>query len=180
VYERNPYAGRYRVEEDKFPEVPCNVTRIASSAGGKCLQGYRLRPGLSLFAQRGGLKCDMALDVVMYRAGNLSIEASTVIFDPYKLAATGLPGKYCHVASQPGYDQEDFQDMNQVTTNLRGEPMDMWTIGFADRLRFPRFPSQQAPSSLAGMLDGTALISNSFSVQCPPSRPHLECPPQGA
>src|SRR5271169_5600618 len=42
---RNPYAGRYRVEEDKFTEVPCNVTRIASSAGGKCLQGYRLVPG---------------------------------------------------------------------------------------------------------------------------------------
>jgi hypothetical protein len=26
-FERNPYAGRYRVEEDKFPEVPCNVTQ---------------------------------------------------------------------------------------------------------------------------------------------------------
>jgi hypothetical protein len=29
-YQRNPYAGRYRVEEDKFPEVPCTETRIAS------------------------------------------------------------------------------------------------------------------------------------------------------
>ena len=35
----------------------------------------------------------MALDVVMYSVGNLSIEASTLIFDPYKLAATGMPGK---------------------------------------------------------------------------------------
>jgi hypothetical protein len=121
-YQRNPYAGRYRVEEDKFTEVPCNVTRIASSAGGKCLQGYRLVPGNALFAQRGGLKCDMALDVVIYRVGNLSIEASTLIFDPYKLVATGLPGKYCYVVGYPGYDQEDFQDMNQVTrrgTNWR-------------------------------------------------------------
>jgi hypothetical protein len=121
-YERNPYAGRYRVEEDKFIEVPCNVTRIASSAGGKCLQGYRLVPGTELFVQRGGLKCDMALDVVMSRVGNLSIEASTLIFDPYKLAATGLPGKYCYVNSHPSYGQEDFQDMNQVTrrgTNWR-------------------------------------------------------------
>jgi hypothetical protein len=114
-YQRNPYAGRYRVEEEKFTEVPCTATRIASSAGGKCLQGYRLVPGTVLFAQRGGLKCDMALDVVMYRAGNLSIEASTLIFDPYKLVATGLPGKYCYVVGNPGYDQEDFQDMNQVT-----------------------------------------------------------------
>jgi hypothetical protein len=121
-FERNPYAGRYRVEEDKFTEVPCNVTRIASAAGGKCLQGYRLVPGTALFAQRGGLKCDMALDVVMYRVGDLSIEASTLIFDPYKLAATGLPGKYCYVVGNPRYDQEDFQDMNQVTrrgTNWR-------------------------------------------------------------
>lgn len=121
-YERNPYAGRYRVEEDKFTEVPCNVTRIASAAGGRCLQGYRLVPGTELFAQRGGLKCDMALDVVMYNVSNLSIEASTLIFDPYKLVATGFPGKYCYVNSHPSYGQEDFHDMNQVTrraTNWR-------------------------------------------------------------
>jgi hypothetical protein len=117
-YERNPYAGRYRVEEDKFSEVPCNVTRIASSTGGKCLQGYRLVPGNALVYSSGGLNCDMALDVVMYSAGNLAIEASTLIFDAYKLVATGLP----NVRSHPTYDQEDFQDMNQVTrrgTNWR-------------------------------------------------------------
>jgi hypothetical protein len=121
-YERNPYAGRYRVEEDKFKEVPCNVTRIASSAGGKCLQGYRLTPGDTLFYARGGIKCDMALDVVMSRVGNLSIEASTLIFDPYKVAATGLPDRYCYVQGHPSYGQEDFQDLNQVTrrgTNWR-------------------------------------------------------------
>src|SRR5580692_9065373 len=44
AYERNPYSGRYRVEEDKFREVPCTANRIASAAGGKCLQGYRLLP----------------------------------------------------------------------------------------------------------------------------------------
>ena len=114
-YERNPYAGRYRVEEDKFTEVPCTETRIASSAGGKCLQGYRLVPGNVLSAQRGGLNCDMALDVVIYNVGNLSIEASTLIFDPYKTVATGMPGRWCYVRSHPSYDQADFQDMNQVT-----------------------------------------------------------------
>ena len=103
-YERNPYAGRYRVEEDKFTEVPCNVTRIASAAGGRCLQGYRLVPGAELFAQRGGLKCDMALDVVMSRVGNLSIEASTLIFDPYRVVATGMPDKWCHVRVYRRYD----------------------------------------------------------------------------
>src|SRR5215469_1119086 len=44
AYGRNPYFGRYRVEEDKFVEVPCTATRIAVGASGKCLHGYRLTP----------------------------------------------------------------------------------------------------------------------------------------
>jgi len=114
-YERNPYAGRYRVEEDKFAKVPCNVTRIASSAGGNCLQGYRLTPGEAIATNRTGTVCDMALDVVMYNVGNLSIEASTLIFDPYKVTAIGFSAKFCYVNAHPSYDQEDFRDMNQVT-----------------------------------------------------------------
>jgi DNA-binding winged helix-turn-helix (wHTH) protein len=102
-FERNSYTGRYRVEEDKFPEVPCTATRIASSTGGKCLLGYR------------ALACDKAIDVVIYSVGSLSIEASTLIFDPYKITATGLPGKWCSVAGEPAYNLQDFQDMNQVT-----------------------------------------------------------------
>jgi hypothetical protein len=139
-YQRNPYAGRYRVEEDKFPEVPCNITRIASSAGGKCLQGYRLVPGQVVLHQSGGLRCDMALDVVMYDVANLSVEASTLIFDPYKLVATGMPTKWCYVIGYPGYDQEDFQDMNQVTRrgtnwrNLASNGEDKF-IEFSDGLR---------------------------------------------
>jgi len=112
--ERNPYMGRYRVEEDKFPQVPCNVARIAFSASGKCLQGYRMTPGAAE-AYRGAKFCDMALDVVISTVGNLAIEADTLIFDPYKLTAVGMPGKYCYVNGYSGYDQEDFQDMNQVT-----------------------------------------------------------------
>jgi hypothetical protein len=120
-YQRNPYAGRYRVEEDKFQEVPCNITRIASSAGGKCLQGYRLTPGNSM-TRDGATNCDMALDVVTYNVGSLSIEADTLIFDPYKVVATGMPDQWCYVRGYPRYGQEDFQDMNQVTrrgTNWR-------------------------------------------------------------
>jgi DNA-binding winged helix-turn-helix (wHTH) protein len=100
--ERISYTGRYRVDENKFPEVPCTATRIASSAGGKCLLGYR------------GLGCNKAIDVVMYNIGSLSIEASSLIFDPYKLTATGFATR-CYVAGHPAYDQQDFQDMNQVT-----------------------------------------------------------------
>jgi hypothetical protein len=112
AYERNSYAGRYRVEEDKFAEVPCAQTRIAFSQGGKCLQGYRLHP-------IGGdsRPCDMALDAVIDHTAKLSIEADILIFDPYKVytythtSAT----RWCYVRSYTGYDQEDFQDMNQVT-----------------------------------------------------------------
>jgi hypothetical protein len=125
AYQRNPYNGRYRVEEDKFREVPCAVTRIASAAGGKCLQGYRLIPALTqqITNPKGGDNCDLALDVVMYSAGNLAIEADTLIFDPYKLTAIGhQTSQYCYVNGNLGYGQEDFQDMNQVTrrgTNWR-------------------------------------------------------------
>jgi hypothetical protein len=125
AYQRNPYSGRYRVEEDKFPEVPCTATRIASAAGGKCLQGYRLIPGPTdqITNPKGGSNCDLALDVVLYRVRNLSIEADTVIFDPYKLTAIGhQSSQFCYVNGNPGYSQEDFQDMNQMTrrgTNWR-------------------------------------------------------------
>jgi hypothetical protein len=136
-YERNPYAGRYRVEEDKFPEVPCNVTRIASAAGGKCLQGYRLTPGLVVTMGLGPIACDMGLDVVIYNSGGLSIEADTLIFDPYKLTAIGYHNQNCYINGNTGYDQQDFQDMNQVTRrgtnwhNLIGDGEDK-SIEFSD------------------------------------------------
>ena len=67
---RNPYFGRYRVEEDKFAEVPCSATRIAFGPNGKCLQGYRLGlPGMT--TNTGANPCDMALDVVIDTAGKI-------------------------------------------------------------------------------------------------------------
>lgn len=103
-YERNPYDGRYRVEEDKFAKVPCSQTRIAFGSGGDRLKGYRLASG-----------CDMVLDVVSYANENLSIEADTLVFDPYKLSGAGHIRISCYVNSHKSYDQEDFHDMNQVT-----------------------------------------------------------------
>jgi hypothetical protein len=114
AYARNPYFGRYRVEEDKFSEVPCTSTRIAFAPGGKCLQGYRLTlPEAS--TRSGGNPCDLALDVVSATSGRLSIEADILAFDPYKVMAEGSPPRWCYVHGYMGYDQEDFQDMNQVT-----------------------------------------------------------------
>ena len=113
AYERNPYFGRYRVEEDKFGEVPCTQTRIAFGSGGKCLRGYRLDLGRN---STDRTKCEMALDVVIDSTGKLSIEADILVFDPYRVTAiAGSPPAYCYVHSYLGYDQEDFQDVNQIT-----------------------------------------------------------------
>ena len=113
AYERNPYAGRYRVEEDKFAEVPCAQIRIAFSEGGKCLQAVRLHP-----VAGDKRPCDMAFDVVIDHTAKLSIEADILIFDPYKVNTNthSSAPRFCYVRSYLGYDQEDFQDMNQVTS----------------------------------------------------------------
>ena len=113
-YARNPYFGRYRVEEGNFAEVPCTATRIAFAPGGRCLQGYRLTlPEIS--DEIGGNSCDLALDVVGANTGKLYIEADILALDPYKVTANGSPPRWCYVHGYLGYDQEDFQDMNSVT-----------------------------------------------------------------
>jgi len=113
-YARNPYFGRYRVEEGNFAEVPCTATRIAFAQGGRCLQGYRSTlPEVS--DEIGGNSCDLALDVVGANTGKLYIEADILALDPYKVTANGSPPRWCYVHSYLGYDQEDFQDMNEVT-----------------------------------------------------------------
>jgi hypothetical protein len=139
AYARNPYSGYYRVEEDKFPEVPCTATRLASAAGGKCLQEYRLIPGATdqITNPKGASNCDIALDVVAYTVGNLAVEADTTITDPYKVTAIGFHSAYCYVNDYPGYNQDDFHDMNRVTRrgtnwhNLIGQGEDK-TIDFSD------------------------------------------------
>lgn len=113
AYQRNPMFGRYRNEESRFFEQPCNTTRISAAASGaKCLVGYRLTPGL----QSGAMSpCDMGLDVVTYEAGGLAVEADVLSFDPSKITALGAVPKYCRVRPNKNYAQEEFQDMNQVT-----------------------------------------------------------------
>src|SRR6516162_2286141 len=145
AYARNPYFGRYRVEENKFSEVPCTQTRIALGPGGKCLQGYRLGPpGPSGAAGNNSNPCDMALDVVIDTPGKLAIEADILVFDPFKVMPTGSPPRWCYIHGYTGYDQEDFLDMNQVTrrgTNWHNlvvnDSQNQWYGG--DRLRSIQF-----------------------------------------
>jgi hypothetical protein len=143
AYARNPYFGRGRVEEEKFPEVPCSVSRIAFGPAGKCLLGYRLSlPEAALAGgpnSAGSNPCDMVLDVVIAATGKLLMEADILVFDPYKVMANGSPPRNCFVQGNMRYDQEDFQDMNQVTrrgTNWHNLHVDGQerSIEFADGL----------------------------------------------
>src|SRR5262249_48075929 len=111
AYGRNPYFGRYRVEEDKFTEMPCSATRIALGASGKCLQGYRLAPSGSGGSVNATNPCDMALDVVIDTTGKLSIEADILAFDPYKVMAVGSPPPWGYVRGYTGYAHGKLQDL---------------------------------------------------------------------
>src|SRR5215472_17005385 len=88
--------------------------------------------------------CDMALDVVIDTTGKLTIEADILVFDPYRVTATGSPPQKCYVLGQWRYGQRNFQDMNQVTRrgtnwhNLQiNDKQDQWHGG--DRLRSIEF-----------------------------------------
>jgi hypothetical protein len=134
AFERNPYFGNNRVEENRFVAVPCGGFRIDPASPGasdrSCLQGDRLVPAY-LHASKGGDRssrhCEIDHEVTIYKLGDLSVEADVFVLDPYKLTATGFPDLDCYVAGYTGYDQEDFQDMNRVTRrgadwhDLRGE-----------------------------------------------------------
>lgn len=126
AFERNPYLGDNRVEENRFAPVSCRGSRIdpAAAAGASertCLEGYRLAPGYvygskGMGDESGSRDCEIDHDVAIFNIGDLSVEADVLVFDPYKLRAdTGFPDSDCAVAGYPGYDEKDFRDMNRVT-----------------------------------------------------------------
>jgi hypothetical protein len=128
AFQRNPYFGNNRVEENRFTPVPCSGSRIDPAASGAsdrtCLEGDRLVPGYvagSKGGDRDSKHCKIDHDVTIYNVGDLSIEADVFVFDPYKITAdTGFPDPDCYVAGYNGYDQEDFADMNRITRGGRG------------------------------------------------------------
>jgi len=112
--QRDSMISNWRNEEDKFVEAPCGTTRLtATASNARCLVGYRLENGMLTGGGRGTF-CDMGLDVVMYTAGNLAVEADILSFDPYKVTGWGLPNKYCFIAPRE-ISVVEFQDLNQVT-----------------------------------------------------------------
>jgi|SRR5580700_5725000 hypothetical protein len=121
--EQNSYFGRNRVEEDMFVERPCSETRMSSSAGGKCLEGYHLGPGWGGASESSSTVCHIQLDVVSATTATYSFEADTFVFDPYLVTSGGPLPKGCSVSKEPAYDLARLQDMNSMTrrgTNWRG------------------------------------------------------------
>jgi hypothetical protein len=135
----SPYAGHTRVEEDKWPVIPCASARISTATGaGTCQNGAPTETSLSLASNATSPNCTIYHQLVTFQVGALSIEADTLIFDPYKIVAgspTGHQDKNCFVWS--GYLRlpDDFHDMNQVTR--RGGNWQNFTK--ADQLRTMAF-----------------------------------------
>jgi hypothetical protein len=110
------FAESTRVEEDKWPQIPCNTSRISFGAGGKCQNGNPSETFLILSSGSGRDKrCDIAHQVTIFQNGLLSIEADALIFDPYKVTAVGFQHKDCSVLSGFLNLPDDFKDLNQVT-----------------------------------------------------------------
>jgi len=115
----SPMYGKVRVEEDKWPEIPCDSARIASGAAGKCQSGPPIENFMSVMSTGAqptvGSECTIAHHLVIVTVGRFAVEADVQVFDPYKVTASGSFNKYCMVWSgftdMPG----DFKDLNQVT-----------------------------------------------------------------
>jgi hypothetical protein len=115
----SPYLGNPRVEETKWPDIPCNNSRIASGAASACKAGPSLNPPAIGVSQGNPSiqvsNCRIAHDLVMTNDRNLKIEADVLVFDPTYVSAIGHQHRGCFV--EAGYSdlREDFPDMNQMT-----------------------------------------------------------------
>ncbi len=120
----NPYSSNTRVEEEKWPEIPCSASRISSGAATNCQTGPSLgHEGMGL--AMGNLSidpsnCRMAHDLVTTTLGNLVVEADAIVVDPYFVSAIGSQHNGCYVQSHYSDLRKDFPDMNQMTRKGTG------------------------------------------------------------
>jgi hypothetical protein len=115
----SPYSSNPRVEEEKWPQIPCSGSRISSDAAAACRTGPPLgHEGMGL--PSGNLSidasnCRMVHDLVITDTGNLMIEADAVVVDPYFVSAIGSQHKACYAQAHFSHLRNDFPDMNQMT-----------------------------------------------------------------
>ena len=118
----NPYFGNVRVEETKWPEVPCAASRVGAAMPGTCRRG----PPQLTFERGDGQgsrpisNCQIAHDLVISNVGGLFFAADSLVFDPYYISAIGHQRQDCYVESIPRNLQGQFIDMNQVARQGTG------------------------------------------------------------
>ena len=115
----SPYLGNTRVEEDKWPNIPCTGSRITSAGAANCKRGPSFGPA-ALGTPQGASSiqisnCQIAHDLVTTDVGNLKVEADVMTFDPTYVSGIGFQHRACFV--ETGYSdlREDFPDMNHMT-----------------------------------------------------------------
>jgi hypothetical protein len=116
----NPYGGSTRVEEDKWPDIPCSDSRVGVAAAGTCKTGTPQESAPGLLPNGPNSNCRIAHDLVMTNLGNLAIEADVMVFDPYYVSGIGHQHQRCAVLTGYGDLREDFADMNQMTRKGSG------------------------------------------------------------
>jgi hypothetical protein len=115
--------GITRVEEDQWPQIRCDSSRMNTGTGGKCQDGPKVMNALSYMA--GGERpnaygdCTIVHPLVTAVIGRFAVEADVLVFDPYKLTAGPYNGK-CTVWSGYEHLPDDFKDMNQVARRGAG------------------------------------------------------------
>jgi hypothetical protein len=142
----SPFSTHTRVEEDKWPVIPCigGISRIEFGTGAKCQNGSPTETFMSAAgAQDFDTQCDISHQLMIADDGRYRVEADVLIFDPYKIVAgpaTGHLDKNCTIWSGFRHLPDDFVDMNQVTrraTNWRNfvKDSDQNTMEFTDGTR---------------------------------------------
>jgi len=155
----SPYSSSPRVEEDKWPDIPCSGSKISSGAAGTCKTGPVLgHEGMGL--PSGNLSIDasnclMGHDLVITNLGNLVVEADVIAVDPYYVSAIGSQHKGCYAQSHYSDLREDFPDMNQMTRKGSGwrdfvEKGDLSTMAFSVGSDDCRAIEKRGPTWLGG------------------------------
>jgi hypothetical protein len=139
--------GHTRVEEDKWPEIPCAAARIdaAAATSGKCQDGPKVITAMAYIGGSANVPfaygpCTISHPLISTTIGRFAVEADVMVFDPYRETAERYNGR-CTVWS--GYENmpDDFKDMNMVARRGvgwhdfvpgDGQPGAQSTIGFLD------------------------------------------------
>ena len=119
----NPYAGNTRVEEARWPVIPCTSSRVApGDAAASCRRGPQVMNFEHGDAQgmRPISNCQIAHDLVISKIGGLDYEADSLLFDPYYISAFGHQRQDCYVEAIPRTLHDQLVDMNHVTRQATG------------------------------------------------------------